>query len=613
MTLPPLLTLHDISVSFGGNPVLANSELVILPAETVCLVGRNGSGKSTLLKIAAGLCEFDNGHRFVKPGTVVRYLPQEPDLSRYPTLIDYVLEGLEQGHDQHRAEYLLQTLDLDSNAAPDQLSGGEVRRAALARTLAPKPDVILLDEPTNHLDVPTIEWLESELRNLRSSVVLISHDRRFLENLSSATIWLDRGKTRRLDKGFSFFESWRDTILEQEDTTQKKLARKIIREEHWLRYGVTARRKRNIRRLEGLQNLRTEKHNYQKKTGDVKFQDIDSAVSGKLIIEAIDVFKHFGERTVVNKFSVRVKRGERIAIVGPNGAGKTTLLNILTGGLKPDSGKIRLGGFLEIATMDQNREMLDAEWTVGRALTGDHGDFVDVRGKSRHVIGYMRDFLFSADMLKIPISLLSGGERGRLMLARALAVKSNLLVLDEPTNDLDLETLDLLQEVLTDYPGTIILVSHDRDFVDRVASSVLAVHENGVWLEYAGGYNDMVLQRGYQLDSMHIVGRQNRSRGNKEKKPVRPVSAKLNTSLSHGIQKITYKEKYNLEQTSKKIDRLTKLISDLENLISAPDSYDKDPDSFVQNSKKLEQAKLELLENEDEWLALELKIQDMKL
>ncbi|MCR4283300.1 MAG: ATP-binding cassette domain-containing protein, partial [Bauldia sp.] len=473
---PPLLLLADIRLTFGGTPLLQSVELSVGAGERLCLVGRNGSGKSTLLKIAAGEIEADSGTRFLQPSVTVRYLPQVPDLTGFATTLAFVEAGMAEGDDAHRARYLLETLGLTGNEAPARLSGGEERRAALARVLAPEPDILLLDEPTNHLDVAAIEGLEAALKEMRSAIVTISHDRRFLENLSNATVWLDRGETRRLDKGFAAFEAWRDRVLEEEERDRHKLDRKIVVEEHWLRYGVSARRKRNQKRLGDLRALRADRRTARanRPEGDVSLTVQDARLSGKLVIEAKAIAKSYGDRQIVRDFSIRLERGDRIGIVGPNGAGKTTLINLLTGTLAPDSGTIRLGANLELASLDQSRESLDPEATVADVLTGGRGDAVIIGGESRHVVGYMKDFLFRAEQARTPVKALSGGERGRLMLARALAKPSNLLVLDEPTNDLDLETLDLLQEMLAAFSGTLLLVSHDRDFLDRVVTSVVA-------------------------------------------------------------------------------------------------------------------------------------------
>ncbi|HLH50692.1 MAG TPA: ABC-F family ATP-binding cassette domain-containing protein, partial [Roseiarcus sp.] len=489
--MPPLLQLKDIRLSFGATPLLQGAELSVAPGERIALVGRNGSGKSTLLKIAAGAIEADAGDRFVQPSAALRYLPQEPDLKGFATALDYVLAGLGESEDSSRARALLGALGVAAEADPKTMSGGQARRAALARVLAPSPDILLLDEPTNHLDIAAIEWLEGELKAFRGALVVISHDKRLLANLTEATIWLDRGATRRLDRGFAAFEAWRDKLLEDEEAERHKLDRRIAAEEHWLRYGVTARRKRNQRRVGELRALRVERREAKRVQGDARLVASDAPLSGKLAIEAERLGKAYDGQPIVRDFSIRVLRGDRLGVVGPNGAGKTTLINLLTGALAPDSGTLRLGANLVMATLDQSRASLDPETTLSNALTGGGSDTVSVKGERKHVVGYMRDFLFSPEQARTPIGRLSGGERGRLMLARALAQPSNLLALDEPTNDLDMETLDLLQEMLADYAGTILLVSHDRDFLDRVATSVVVNEGEGRWVEYAGGYSDM--------------------------------------------------------------------------------------------------------------------------
>src|SRR5438477_7405701 len=470
---PPLVQLRDIALTLGGTPLLAGAELSVSAGERVCLVGRNGSGKTTLLKIAAGLIQPDRGSRFVQPGATVRYLPQEPDFSGAATTLAYAEAGLGPGDDPHRARYLLEQLGLTGAEDPARLSGGEARRAALARVLAPEPDILLLDEPTNHLDLPAIEWLESELAASRSALVLISHDRRFLTRLSRATVWLDRGITRRIERGFAAFEEWRDQVLEEEEREQHKLGRKIVAEEHWMRYGVTARRKRNMRRVGELADLRKRFREHRGAQGTVKIAVTEAELSGKLVVEAERMSKSFGAEPIVRDFSIRIQRGDRIGLVGPNGAGKTTLLKLLTGELAPDDGKVTLGANIAMATLDQRREALDPNTSVRDTLTGGRGDSVFVGGQSRHVVGYMKDFLFAPEQAGTAVSALSGGERGRLTLARALTKPSSLLALDDPTNDLDLETLDLLEEMIDDYPGTVLLVSHDRDFLDRTVSAVV--------------------------------------------------------------------------------------------------------------------------------------------
>jgi ABC transport system ATP-binding/permease protein len=435
---PPILKLDDIFLTFGGTPLLAGASLQVEPGDRICLVGRNGSGKSTLMRIAAGLAEAQSGEIFRHPSVTIRYLHQAPDFDGFETIQAYAEAGLGPGDDRYRVTYLLQHLGLTGEEDPKRLSGGEARRAALARVMAPEPDILLLDEPTNHLDLPTIEWLEDELVRSRSALVLISHDRRFLEKVSTATVWLDRGQSRRLDRGFAHFEAWRDEVLEAEELEQHKLGKAIEREEHWLRYGVTARRKRNMRRLGELQDMRTRYRGHKGPQGTIQATVADAKESGKLVIEAEKITKAYGERMIVAPFSIRVHRGDRIGLVGPNGAGKTTLLKLFTGQLEPDSGTVKLGTNLEIATLDQKRDELSLDDTLAHYLTDGRGETLLVNGEQRHVTGYMKEFLFQPEHARTPIRELSGGERARLMLARMLARATNLLILDEPTNDLDI-------------------------------------------------------------------------------------------------------------------------------------------------------------------------------
>jgi ATP-binding cassette subfamily F protein uup len=594
---PPLIQLGDISLSFGGTPLLDGVELSVSSGERVCLVGRNGSGKSTLLKIAAGLTEPDRGTRFVQPDATIRYLPQEPDLSAYATTLAYVQAGLGPGDDPHQARYYLEQLGLGGDEDPARLSGGEARRAALARALAPAPDILLLDEPTNHLDLTTIEWLERELDQRRTALVLISHDRRFLETLSRSTIWLDRGGTRRIELGFGAFEAWRDDVLAEEERDQHKLGRKIEAELHWLRYGVTGRRKRNVRRFSELQKLRQTRRAYRGAAGKAVIDAAQAEKSGALVIEAEQISKTFGARPIIADFSIRVMRGDRIGIVGPNGAGKTTLINVLSGALAPDSGQVRLGANVQMATLDQGREGLDPSWALGEALTGGRGDTLIIRGQSRHVVGYMRDFLFAPEQVRTPLGVLSGGERGRLMLARALAMPSNLLVLDEPTNDLDLETLDVLEEMIGDYAGTVILISHDRDFLDRTVNAVIMSEGDGRWTEYAGGYTDMLAQRG---------------QGAASKKPTRPKpagvgkSAQLAPEPKPGRRRLSFHEKHALETLPQQIAKLQGRIGQLQQRLDDPSLYARDRKAFAEVSNSLAAVQLELASAEEKWLKLEI-------
>jgi len=592
---PPLIQLKDIRLTFGGTPLLSGVELSVSAEERICLIGRNGSGKSTLLKIVGGLIEPDTGSRFVQPGATIRYLPQEPDFSDHATTLSYVEAGLGPGDDAYQARYLLEQLGLSGAENPAQISGGEARRAALARVLAPSPDILLLDEPTNHLDLTTIEWLEGELSARRGALVLISHDRRFLTNLSRSTAWLDRGQIRQIDRGFAAFESWRDDVLAEEERDQHKLDRKIVNEEHWLRYGVSGRRKRNVKRLGNLFALRQQRRDYRAAAGKAQLAAAEADKSGKLVIEARSISRTYDGRAIVSDFSIRIQRGDRIGIVGPNGAGKTTLVEMLAGTKQPDSGTIRYGANIEMATLDQHRESLDPKSSLADALTGGGTDYVMIGGKPKHVASYLKDFLFAREQMRTPLEALSGGERGRLMLARALARPSNLLVLDEPTNDLDLETLDVLEEMLADYEGTVILISHDRDFLDRVVTSVIVPEGDGRWIEYAGGYTDMLAQRGADLKRDSV------------KAAAGAKAAKAAPSASPATKRrLNFKEKHALETLPKTIANLHAEIARQQRHLDDPNLYKTDRAKFDAATAALAGAQAKLQEAEDQWLELEL-------
>ncbi|MCO5158868.1 MAG: ABC-F family ATP-binding cassette domain-containing protein [Aquamicrobium sp.] len=595
---PPLLLLDDIRLTFGGAALLDGAALSASAGDRIALVGRNGSGKSTLLKIAAGMVEPQEGEVFRQPGATVRYLPQEPDWQGARTVRAYVEAGLGPADDPYRAAYMLESLGLSGDEDPATLSGGEARRAALARVLAPEPDILLLDEPTNHLDLTTIEWLEGELQRTKSALIVISHDRRFLERISRVVVWLDRGVTRRLEKGFAHFEEWRDAILEEEEKEQHKLGRQIVREEHWLRYGVTARRKRNMRRLGELQAMRARHRGHKGAEGLATMTASEGPESGRLVIEAKAISKSYGDIAVVKEFSARIQRGDRVGFVGPNGAGKTTLLKMLTGMLEPDSGTVRLGANLEIAALDQKRE-LDPGETLAHYLTDGRGDSVIVNGEEKHVVSYMKDFLFKPEQARTPVRELSGGERARLVLARILARPANLLVLDEPTNDLDMETLDLLQELVANYAGTVLLVSHDRDFLDRTVTSTIAPDGGGRWVEYAGGYSDMLAQRGgARLDERGA----RRGRDGPEKK----AKAEPKPAAAASARKLSYKQKYALETLPKQMDEAHGKIAALEARIADPAFYARDPQGFAKVAADLDALREKLAAMEEEWLELEM-------
>lgn len=605
---PPILKLDDIKLTFGVTPLLDGANLQVEPGDRICLVGRNGSGKSTLMKIAAGLVEAQSGEVFRHPAATIRYLEQAPDFAGYDTVQAYAEAGLGPGDDAYRVTYLLEHLGLTGQENPANLSGGEARRAALARVMAPEPDILMLDEPTNHLDLPTIEWLESELQQTRSALVLISHDRRFLERVSTSTVWLDRGQSRRLNRGFAHFEEWRDKVLEEEELEQHKLGKAIEREEHWMRYGVTARRKRNMRRVGELQAMRAEYRGHKGPQGTVQATVTEGRESGKLVIEAEAITKAYGERMIVAPFSLRVHRGDCIGLVGPNGAGKTTLLKMLTGQLEPDSGWVKLGTNLEIATLDQKREELNPNDTLAHYLTDGRGDNLLVNGEVKHVTGYMKDFLFQPEQARTPIRNLSGGERARLILARILARPTNLLILDEPTNDLDIETLDLLQEIVAGFSGTVILVSHDRDFLDRTVTSTIAPanpdQPDGRWIEYAGGYSDMMAQRKGAAEEKRKAERQEKAKA----APSAPSSQEPGKAKA----KLSFKQKFALENLPKEMEKAQEEIAKREQRMADPELFVKDQAAFNKLAQEMEKLREKLEAMEEEWLELEMLREELE-
>ncbi|MBW9072665.1 ABC-F family ATP-binding cassette domain-containing protein [Agrobacterium deltaense] len=605
---PPILKLDDIKLTFGVTPLLDGANLQVEPGDRICLVGRNGSGKSTLMKIAAGLVEAQSGEVFRHPAATIRYLEQAPDFAGYDTVQAYAEAGLGPGDDPYRVTYLLEHLGLTGQENPASLSGGEARRAALARVMAPEPDILMLDEPTNHLDLPTIEWLESELQQTRSALVLISHDRRFLEKVSTSTVWLDRGQSRRLNRGFAHFEEWRDRVLEEEELEQHKLGKAIEREEHWMRYGVTARRKRNMRRVGELQAMRAEYRGHKGPQGTVQATVTEGRESGKLVIEAEAITKAYGERVIVAPFSLRVHRGDCIGFVGPNGAGKTTLLKMLTGQLEPDSGTVKLGTNLEIATLDQKREDLNPNDTLAHYLTDGRGENLLVNGELKHVTGYMKDFLFQPEQARTPIRNLSGGERARLILARILARPTNLLILDEPTNDLDIETLDLLQEIVAGFSGTVILVSHDRDFLDRTVTSTIAPvnpdEPDGRWIEYAGGYSDMMAQRKGAAEE--------KRKAEKQEKAKAAPSASASQDPSKAKGKLSFKQKFALENLPKEMEKAQSEIAKREQRMADPELFTKDPAAFNTLAQEMSKLRDKLEAMEEEWLELEMLREELE-
>ncbi len=608
MARPPILSLSGVSLTFGGDPLFADISVSIEQTERLCLVGRNGSGKSTLLKIAAGIVQHDKGERFVQPGGKIAYLPQDPDLSGYETVLDYAAADVDED-EIYKAQIALDGLRLDGSVTAESASGGEKRRAALARMMASEPDLMLLDEPTNHLDVTAIEWLENELLESRTGYVVISHDRAFLNRVTKGTLWLDRGVMRRNPEGFGGFEAWQEKTFEEEDAQQHKLGRQIKREEHWIIHGVSGRRKRNVRRVAELADLREAKRTHIKRAGAAAMALESGKSSGKLVIEAKEIAKAFGERTLLADFSTKIMRGDRVAFVGPNGVGKTTLLKMLMNNLEPDTGSIRHGANIEVAILDQTREVPE-HLSLWEAMTEDKllgvkgsNDQILVRGRPKHVVGYLKEFLFDERQARGPVSALSGGERARLLLAKIMARESNLLVLDEPTNDLDLETLDLLQELLADYDGTLLLVSHDRDFIDRIATSTIAMEGDGRAIEYAGGWSDYRALRGEAAEQKEV-------RKTTETKGNPPPAAPVEKPKSGGA-KMSFKQTHRLEKLPAEIAMLEAEITKLEELLADPELFAKDNTKFVKASKALSARQEILAKSEEEWLELEALREEM--
>lgn len=614
MAQPPVLSLTDIQLTFGGKPVFEGVTLSIGPNERAVLVGRNGAGKSTLMKVIAGRIDPDKGDVWRQPGTHAVYLSQEPDLSGFDSLLDFAVQDLPaiSAEDRHLAEAELMAMGLDPSADPAKLSGGQKRRAALARAFAADPDILLLDEPTNHLDIPAIEQLEARLQGFHGALLMVSHDRRFLEKISSSCFWLRQGKVRRFHQGYAKFDDWAAEVEAEEEKALDRLNTQLKAEQRWLERGVTARRKRNQGRLRKVMDMRAERQsrktglNEIRATSDMTLETAEG--SGKRVIEARGISKTFdtpaGKLPVVQELNLRIQRGDRLGLVGPNGAGKSTLIKLLLGEIEPDTGSVKLGTNLEIAYLDQNRARLDPNDTLWQALAPEGGDQIVVRGTPRHVASYAQDFLFKSEQLRQPVSALSGGERNRLLLAIALAKPSNLLVLDEPTNDLDMETLDLLEDMLAEYDGTLILVSHDRAFLDGVVTSCLSPVGDGKWVETPGGYSDAARQlkeiKGSRASGTDTGGSSSRASGKSSK----PAAKSQN--------KLSFKDKHRLEELDKLMPKLQKQIEALEAELADPALFNKNPDRFHKASSELETTRDTLEEAEMEWLELEEKRESLE-
>lgn len=601
---PPLININDIRLTFGGNDLFSDVSLAIGERDRLCLVGRNGGGKSTLLKIIAGEIEADGGERFVQPGCKVAYLAQEPRFDKYSTVEEYVLSALEDHEDEYayRAYMLLDAVKIDPQANPNNLSGGEGRRAAIARALIADPQVLLLDEPTNHLDLPTIEWLESEIKAFRGAVVVISHDRAFLNAVSNGVLWLDRGVMRRNDQNFALFDDWSEEVYRKEAEERAKLDKLIAQESVWAVQGISARRKRNQGRLRRLYDMRHERSQQEGRIGNVSLASDAGSTSGKVVIEATEIGKSWDDKHIISGFSTRILRGDKVGIIGPNGAGKTTLLKMLTGQIAPDEGTIKIGTNLTPTYFDQKRAALDDTKTLWDTLCDVGGDQIMVRGNPRHVVSYLRDFLFDEKQARSPVGALSGGERNRLLLAKQLAKPTNLLIMDEPTNDLDMDTLDLLQEMLSEYEGTLILVSHDRDFLDRVVTSSIVMEGNGVATEYPGGYSDYVHLRALSAKVETDTGPSNTKpikRGGSKGGNAAPAKPKSKAKLS-------YKDQRDYDTLPGQIEKLEAEITQIEAELADGTLFATNPDAFQKKLDRMEAVRAEAAKAEERWLELEM-------
>ena len=590
----PLLQMSGIALTFGGDPVFSDLDLVVQPSDRVALVGRNGSGKSTLMKVMAGLVEADTGTIVIPPGRSVGYMEQDPTMAGFATLGDFACSGLEPG-ELYKVERAGEGLKFDPARSVETASGGERRRAALAKLMAESPDLMLLDEPTNHLDIEAIGWLERELKSTRAAYVLISHDRAFLRALTRATLWIDRGQVRRQEKGFEAFEAWRDTIWEEEDTQRHKLNRLIKAEARWAVEGISARRKRNMGRVRALGELRDERSAQIKRQGTADFALDSSPKSGRKVIEAEAVTKGFGDKQIVADFSIKVQRGDRVAFVGPNGVGKTTLLKMLLGLEAPDAGTIKQGTKLEIAMFDQARDQLNPNLSLWDNLTTDpemgvsgKADQVMVRGMPKHVVGYLKDFLFDESQARAPVRSLSGGEKARLLLAKLMARQSNLLVLDEPTNDLDIKTIQILEDFLSEFPGCLLIVSHDRAFMDNLADHIFYFKGEGQIKDYNLSYSE-------------IIQIQKQEQGSNSPKAVQAPDAKKEEKSNAYAEKLSYNERREYNKLEKEIAKLEAKKTDLTEKMNEASA---DAETLMNASKEIGTVIEEIDEKEFRWLEL---------
>ena len=603
MAQPPILSLEDLSLQQGGRWLFGRGpnadgpdpiDLHVLPGDRLALIGRNGAGKTTLLRLITGRIEADRGVRRVKPGTRIVFLEQDPDFSGAATLMDFALAG-EDAPAPHEVEAIAGQLGIDMAREAASASGGERRRAAIARALAQDPDLLLLDEPTNHLDLSAIDWLEDWLSRYKGAFITISHDRTFLKRLTRATLWLDRGSMRRKEVGFGGYEAWEEQVYAEEARAAEKLDARLKIEAHWLERGVTARRKRNQGRLEKLHQMRATRAAMISNSGTAKLKlASDEDFKSKSVIVAEGITKSFGDRTVIKPFTLRIQRGDRIGIVGANGAGKTTLLKMLTGEMEPDTGTITHAKTLSGVMIDQQRKLLEPDASV-RQILAEGGDWIDVRGHRKHVQAYLKEFLFDPGIVDTKVGILSGGERSRLLLAREFARTANLLVLDEPTNDLDLETLDLLQEVIADFDGTVLIVSHDRDFLDRTVTVTLGLDGSGTVDIVAGGYEDWQAKR-------------RRPQGGSTK-PKASAPSPAPSPTAPRSDKLSYKDQRDYETLPQRIEELEAAIAKGEAILSDPDLFTKDPQRFATISRGIENARAEKHASEERWLVLAERVE----
>lgn len=599
-----LLSVQEATIAFNGKPVFEDLTFNIRDGERICLVGRNGAGKSTLMNIITGKRDLDSGERWQLNGTKIGYLEQDVIPKRGQTVFEYVFQGLEGESDEAMMDYkvdmVILPLDLDPKANMIELSGGQVRRAALARALVHEPDILLLDEPTNHLDLDVIEWLEGYLKQWQGALLIVSHDKAFLSNVSNRVFWLDRGNLRVCPRGFSHFEEWSDDLMEQERRELSNRAKIVEREVEWATRGVKARVKRNVRRVEQMREMREkllkDQASYRRATRKIELPQVSAEVSSRVIVEFKQVCKSYENKVILDHFNFRVLRGDRIGLLGRNGTGKTTFLKLMLGMLEPDAGTVKRAKNLDVGYFDQKRDGLDPDHTLIKTLCPQGGDFIEVMGKPRHVRGYLKDFLFDPARATDKVITLSGGQKNRLMLAKVLANPGHILVLDEPTNDLDMETMEMLEEIIAAYDGTLFIVSHDRDFLDQTVSQILAFEGNGEIEHIIGGYTDYLEFRNKNKKAVE------KPKQAKEKQQTVTVTE---TPVKPAPVKLSYKLKYELDNLPKKIEQLTAEIADLQKQLADPEFYTRDSVAFNKSAQKLDRKKREKEEAEYRFLELE--------